>query len=90
MKSHRVLDIILHNNLFWLSFLSGGSPNYKVLELGLLKGLDQLRKHSISPFGGARLERSSLSLSTRAVGVADLSKTCSPGSGGYGKATGLE
>ena len=73
-----------------LSFLSVGSPKHKVLQVGLLKGHVQLKELSISPFGGARLERSSLSLSTRAVGAADLSKTCSPGSGGYGKATGLE
>ena len=80
----------LHTILIWLSFLSVGSPKHKVLEVGLLKGWVQLKELSISPFGGSRLERSSVSLSTRAVGIADLSRTCSPGSGGYGEATGLE
>ena len=80
----------LHNNLIWLSFLSVGSPKHKMLEVGLLKRQVQLKELSISPFGGARLERSSLSLSTRAVGVAYFFKTCSPGSGVYGKARGLE
>ena len=61
---------------------------HKVLEVGLLKGHVQLKELFISPFGGIRLERSSLSLSTRDVGALDVSKTCSPGSGGYGKGTG--
>ena len=73
----------------WLSFPSVGSPKHKVLEVGLLNGHVQLKELSISPFGGIRLERSSLSLSTRVVGALDISKTCSPGSGGYGKVTGL-
>ena len=55
-----------------------------MLEVGLLKGHVQLKELSISPFGGIRLERSSLSLSTRVVGALDVSKTCSTGSGGYG------
>ena len=38
VKSHRVHDMGLHNNLIWLSFLSIGSPKHKVLEVGLLKG----------------------------------------------------
>ena len=55
--------------------------------MGLLKGHVQLEELSISR--GIRLERSSLSLSTRVVGAQDSSKTCSPGSVGYGKVTGL-
>ena len=73
----------------WLSFPSVGSPKHKVLQVGLLKGHVQLKELSISPVGGIRLERSSLSLSTRVVGALDVSKTCSTGSGGYGKVTGL-
>ena len=73
----------------WLSFPSVGSPTHKVLEVGLLKGHVQLKELPISPFGGIGLERSSLSLSTRVVGALDVSKTCSPGSGGYGKVTRL-
>ena len=71
------------------SFPSVGSSKHKVLEVGLLKGHVQLKELPISPFGGTRLERSSLSLSTRVVGAADISKTCSPGSGGYGRVTGF-
>ena len=52
-----------------------------MLQVGLLKGHVQLKELSISPFGGVRLERSSLSLSTRVVGALDVSKTCSPGFG---------
>ena len=72
-----------------LSFPSVGSPKHKVLEVGLLKGHVQMKELPISPFGGTRLERSSLSLSTRGVGAADISKTSSPGSGGYGRVTGF-
>ena len=79
----------LHNSLTWVSFLSVGSPKHKVLDVGLLKGWVQLKELSISPSGGTRLERSSLSLSTRVVGAADLAKTYSLGSGGYGRAIGL-
>ena len=55
-----------------------GSPKHKVLEVGLLKGHVQLKGLSISPFGGIRLERSSLSLSTRVVGALDVSKNMLP------------
>ena len=72
-----------------LSFPSVGSPKHKVLEVGLLKGHVQLKELPISPFGRTRLERSSLFLSTRVVGAAGISKTCSPESGGYGRVTGF-
>ena len=49
MKSHRVLDMGLHSNLILLCFLSVGSPKHKVLEVGLLKRLAQLKELSISP-----------------------------------------
>ena len=55
-----------------LSFPSVGSPKHKVLEVGLLKGHVQLKELPISPLGGTRLKRSSLSLSTRVVGAADI------------------
>ena len=53
--SHKVLDEMLHNNLTWLSFQSVGSQKHKVLEV-------QLKELFISPFGGARLERSCLGM----------------------------
>ena len=49
----------LHNSLMWLSFLSVGSPKHNVLDVELLKRKFQLKELSISPFGEARLERSS-------------------------------
>ena len=78
----------LHNSLTWLSFLSGCSPKHKVLDVRLLKRYFQLKELSISPFGEARLERSSLSLFTRAVGVADLSKHVPQDLVGMGKPQG--
>ena len=54
-----VLDMGLHNNLIWLRFLSVGPPKHKVVVVGLLKRLVQLKEISISPFSGGRLERSS-------------------------------
>ena len=45
--------------------LGVGSPKHRVLDVGLLKRLVQLKELFISPFGAARLERSCLSLYAR-------------------------
>ena len=71
---HKVLDERLHNNLTWLSFPSVASPNLKVLDVGLLKRLIQLKELFISPIGGARLERPCLLLFARFLCSFQVSK----------------
>ena len=72
----------------YLSFPSVGSPKHKVLEVGLLKGHVQLKDFP-SPLLVELDWKDQVCPSTRVVGAADISKTCSPGSGGYGRVTGF-